>query len=408
MSLLTLLHEHACPFRNIPRPSGKHYDGCQLRCIVLHEFIGANRDEIIERCRAKAASRLVTPLTGAAMEHGVPVFLDQLANAMRLGLTTSPEINRSASQHGHDLLRQGFSLSQVVHDYGDVCQAITELAVESSAPISTEDFRTLNRCLDDAIAGAVTEYGRERNQSDIEGESARGSERLGFFAHEMRNLINTALMAFDVLKTGNVGVAGSTGTVLHRSLMASRALIGRSLAEIRLTQAIQNPEPLQVLGLIDDIASAAALDAQSRGIHLMVTPIDGDVMVQADRQVLASVVGNLVQNALKFTRPRTTVTLECPRQRRARAHRSQDRCGGSPERRGRPTVSPVRAAWQRQDRGGPWPRLQPLGRGGERRPSLCAQSPRDWMRLHGRPAATPDARRHWASGVAKSGVMCLP
>ena len=297
---------------------------------MLHEFIGANRGEIIERCRAKAASRLLTPLTGAAMEHGVPVFLDQLANALRLGLTTSPEINRSASQHGHDLLRQGFSLSQVVHDYGDVCQAITELAVESNAPIRTEDFRTLNRCLDDAIAGAVTEYGRERNQSDIEGESARGSERLGFFAHEMRNLINTAILAFDVLKTGNVGVAGSTGTVLHRSLMASRALIGRSLAEIRLTQGIQNREPLQVLGLINDIASAGALDAQSRGIHLMVTPIDGDVMVQADRQVLASVVGNLVHNALKFTRPHTTVTLRA----RASAQRVlieiEDRCGGLP------------------------------------------------------------------------------
>ena len=116
-------------------------------------------------------------------------------------------------------------MSQVVHDYGDVCQAITELAVELNAPISTDDFRTLNRCLDDAIAGAVTEYGRERHQSGIDGESARGSERLGFFAHELRNLLNTAIMAFEVLKTGNVGVAGSTGTVLHRSLMASHALI---------------------------------------------------------------------------------------------------------------------------------------------------------------------------------------
>ena len=107
-----------------------------------------------------------------------------------------------------------------------------------SAP---EDFRTLNRWLDDAIAGAVTEYGRERNESDIEGESARGHERLGFFAHEMRNLINTAILAFDVLKTGNVGVAGSTATVLHRSLMASRALIGRSLAEIRLRKRFRTP-----------------------------------------------------------------------------------------------------------------------------------------------------------------------
>ena len=56
-------------------------------------------------------------------------------------------------------------MSQVVHDYGDVCQSITELAVETNAPIGTEDFRLLNGCLDDAIAGAVTQYGRERNQS---------------------------------------------------------------------------------------------------------------------------------------------------------------------------------------------------------------------------------------------------
>jgi hypothetical protein len=121
---------------------------------VLHDFITENRDEIITRCRAKVATRSVPPPTNAEIDHGVPVFLDQLRNALRLGETTSPEISRSAIKHGHELLVQGFTVSQVVHDYGDVCQAITELAVELNAPISTDDFRTLNRCLDDAIAAA--------------------------------------------------------------------------------------------------------------------------------------------------------------------------------------------------------------------------------------------------------------
>src|ERR1043165_486150 len=114
---------------------------------MLYELIGANRDDIIERCRVKAASRMATPLSGPAMEHGVPIFLDQLASTLQLGLTTNREISQSAGRHGHDLLAQGFSLSQVVHDYGDVCQVITELAVEANAPISTDDFRVLNRCL---------------------------------------------------------------------------------------------------------------------------------------------------------------------------------------------------------------------------------------------------------------------
>jgi signal transduction histidine kinase len=298
--------------------------------MALHEFIQANRGQIIECCRVKAASRQQTPLTGGAMEHGVPLFLDQLARALRLGLATSPDISQSASRHGHDLLHQGYSLSQVVHDYGDVCQAITELAVDAGAPISTDDFRVLNRCLDDAIAGAVTEYGRERNESEVEDESARGNERLGFFAHEMRNLINTAIVAFEVLKTGNVGVSGSTGTVLQRSLTASRALIGRSLAEIRLTQGITSREQFSVSELLGEIAAAAQLDAQSRGVHLDLASIASDVVIEGDRQVLGSVVGNLVQNGLKFTRPGTLVALKAYATSDRVCIEIEDRCGGLP------------------------------------------------------------------------------
>jgi hypothetical protein len=297
---------------------------------MLHEFIAVNRDELIRRCRAKVAPRSIPPPAEAEIDHGVPVFLDQLRNALRLGETTSPEISTSAIRHGHDLLRRGFTVSQVVHDYGDVCQAITDLAVALNAPISTEDFRILNRCLDDAIAGAVTEYGRERNQSGIDGESARGNERLGFFAHELRNLMNTALMAFEVLKTGNVGVAGSTGAVLQRTLMASHALITRSLAEVRLTQGIQNREPFLIAGFIDEIASASALEANARGIRLTVTHIEDGVAIEADRQVLAAVVGNLLQNAFKFTRPRTTVTLRVGASAERVLIEIQDECGGLP------------------------------------------------------------------------------
>ena len=59
---------------------------------MLHEFIAVNRDEIIRRCRAKVATRSVPPPTGAEIDHGVPVFLDQLVDALRLGRTSSPEI----------------------------------------------------------------------------------------------------------------------------------------------------------------------------------------------------------------------------------------------------------------------------------------------------------------------------
>jgi signal transduction histidine kinase len=297
---------------------------------MLHEFIEVNRGEIIKRCRAKVATRSAPPPTEAEIDHGVPVFLDQLQKALRLRETTNREIGATALKHGHDLLVQGFTVSQVVHDYGDVCQAITELAVEQNAPINTDDFRTLNRCLDDAIAGAVTEYGRERNQFGIDGESARGSERLGYFAHELRNLLHTATMAFEVLKTGDVGVGGSTGAVLHRSLVASTALISRSLAEVRLTQGVQNREQFLVAGFIDELVAASTLDANARGIRLTVTPIEDGLVIEADRQVLAAVVGNLLQNAFKFTRSRTTVTLRVGASTERVLIEVEDECGGLP------------------------------------------------------------------------------
>ena len=188
--------------------------------VSLEEFIGVYRDEIIRRCRAKVAARSAPPPTDAEIDHGVPLFLDQLVETLRLGQVSTPEIGRSAVLHGHDLLLQGFTVAQVVRDYGDVCQSITGLAMDMDAPISTDDFRTLNRCLDDAIAGAVTEFSHGQDVTR-DGES-----------HELRDLLTTAMTAFEVLQSGNVGVSGSTGAVVLRSLRAMEALVKRQSAPI--------------------------------------------------------------------------------------------------------------------------------------------------------------------------------
>jgi len=183
--------------------------------VALEVFITENRNEIIERCRAKVSSRSSPPPTRAEIDQGVPLFLDQLVQELRNGPSESHPITRGAVRHGHDLLLQGFTVGQVVHDYGDICQSVTDLAVELKIPISAQDFRTLNRCLDDAIAGAVTEYSREQ-------EVGRNGD-----SHELRTLSDAAITAFEVLQEGNVGIGGSTGALVHRSLMSIRALANR-------------------------------------------------------------------------------------------------------------------------------------------------------------------------------------
>jgi hypothetical protein len=179
--------------------------------VPLHEFIGVYRDDLIRRCEAKVARTLSAP-SKAGIDHGIPLFLDQLVQELWEGSSQTHQITQGAAEHGRALFLKGFTVSQVVHDYGAVCQAITDLAVEKNAPIITEDFRTMNRCLDDAIASAVTEHSR-RNATSRAGES-----------DEVHTLANAAIAAFEVILTGSVGVTGSTGGVLHRSLLAIRAL----------------------------------------------------------------------------------------------------------------------------------------------------------------------------------------
>jgi hypothetical protein len=271
---------------------------------MLSEFLATHRETIIAHSRAKVASRAAPRATSVELKTGVPLFLDQLIATLRLeessgGRPSDRHIGRSAAQHGKALQAIGFTAAQVIHDYGDVCQAITELADELDAPITADEFRTLNRCLDEAMAEAVSEFGRQRELSMSEDET----ERLGFFAHELRNLLSNSMLAFEVLKGGSVGVGGSTGALLGRNLMRLRDLIDRSLAEVRLKAGIKRRERVLLAEFIEEVEVAATIEAKARGLQLTVTPVPPGVLVEVDRQILAAAVANLLQNAFKFTRP---------------------------------------------------------------------------------------------------------
>jgi signal transduction histidine kinase len=59
-------------------------------------------------------------------------------------------------------------------------------------------------------------------------------------------------------------------------------------------------------------------------------PVEDGVVIEADRQVLAAVVVNVLQNAFKFTRPGTTVTLRVGAGAERVLIEIQDEFGGLP------------------------------------------------------------------------------
>lgn len=296
---------------------------------MLSDFLAQYRETIIANSRAKVASRAAPRATPVEMKTGVPLFLDQLIATLRIQETTGgtpsdAQIGLSAAKHGKALQEIGFTAAQVIHDYGDVCQAITELCVKLDAPITADEFRTLNRCIDEAMAEAITEYGRQRELSISDDET----ERLGFFAHELRNLLSNSMLAFEVLKGGTVGVGGSTGVVLGRNLAGMRDLIDRSLAEVRLKAGIKRRERVRLAEFIEEVEVAATIEAKARGLQLTVTPVPQGVSVEMDRQILAAAVANLLQNAFKFTRPGGHVLVRTHADADRVFIAIEDECGG--------------------------------------------------------------------------------
>jgi signal transduction histidine kinase len=220
----------------------------------------------------------------------------------------------------------GFTVAQVVHDYGSLCLAVTELADETKALITAAEFHIFNHCLDDAIAQAVTEYGRRREQLIAD----EGTERLGNLAHELRNALGAAILSFQTLKTGSVGIGGSTAGLLDRSLRRLAALTDSSFAQVRLEAGMRSAKTVSLREVMEEIEVAASMEASARGLELTVTPVESGVEVRADRQLLAGAVTNLLQNAFKFTRASGHVWLRIsPTDARVRIE-IEDECGGLP------------------------------------------------------------------------------
>jgi signal transduction histidine kinase len=316
---------------------------------MMHEFLTANRLELIDRCRAKVALRPARQATEQQLEHGIPLFLEQLIETLRMERTAEPmrsreisgpsgggkpylsEIGKTAAEHGRELLQLGFTIDQVVHDYGDLCQSISDLAVERQEPFEIDEFRTLNRCLDNGIADAVTEFSYRRDFIIADKQSLALNERLGIFAHEMRNFLSTATLAYSAIKVGNVGVNGATGAALERSLVGLQSVIHRSLSEVRITAGLPVQYTLFSLAdFITEVRHSASLEAQFRKCVLKVAVVDPKLALDADRDLIFSAVSNLLQNAFKFTHNGTEVTLTAY----ATADRIlidiRDQCGGLP------------------------------------------------------------------------------
>src|SRR3954468_1481108 len=316
---------------------------------MLYDFLRDHEASLIERCCVKAARRPMPAETKEALFNGVPVFIRQLIHTLETeqqrrafddrrgsgpaegGRRRSSEMTRSATTHGRELMEHGFTVDQVVHAYGDVCQSVTDLAFEMGIPFEINEFRTLNRCLDDAIAYAVMEFSYHRDMLNAGKQTETCNMRLGTLAHEMRNLIQTATLTFAAIKAGTVGLSGSTGAVMERTLIAMRDMVDSSVAVVRMEAGMAMHSQIFALAdLILEVKISASLEADVHNAQFHVGSVDPQLGVEADRHLLSAAIGNLLKNAFKFTHPATEVCLTAYGAGDRILIEVADHCGGLP------------------------------------------------------------------------------
>jgi signal transduction histidine kinase len=299
---------------------------------MLYRFLIQNREKILASTREKTNALADRRPVSEASEKGLPSFYDHLVSELRREARGLPKRSErkhgpnSTLLHGRELSRLGYTVSQVVHGYGVLCQAITEVAEKASAPISAGEFSTLNLCLDVAIAEAVTGFTKDASLADVD-----SANRMGFLVHELRNALAAAIVAHSMVEKGVVGVGGSTNALLKRNLNRMRDILDRSFSEVRMhNDKAVDLRGVRLIDVVEEVEATASEDARVKGMTIAVE-VAADLHVEADRNYLISALSNLVQNAVKYSKAGAAIRVRGLETEKSVVLEVEDRCGGLPK-----------------------------------------------------------------------------
>ena len=296
---------------------------------MISEFLAENKIAILALTKEKTATISELGPASEVLQAGLPNFYGHLVGALKRTLDTRPKTPEEAypqmpSEYGKELARLGCTVSQVVHSYGAICQAITEMAEKKKFAIDSGEFHSLNYALDVAISEAVTGFEDVRRETPTRGKT----QGLGFLANELRNALTTVSIAHQLIKKGAVGGAGQTNALLERNLARMQEIIDRSLTEVRLrSDNAADRHPLRLIEVVDEVEATAIPQARLKVISLM-AQVDPLLEHNADRHHLVSALAILVQNAIKFSKFGGSVMVRCRDDGQSIILEVEDTCGG--------------------------------------------------------------------------------
>ncbi|HEU0033201.1 MAG TPA: HAMP domain-containing sensor histidine kinase [Kofleriaceae bacterium] len=217
--------------------------------------------------------------------------------------------------------RHGFRICELASDIAVLSDVVLGLAAERGIQPSPGALQIFNDCLECANREAVSRYFEaSRRQTDRD-----TAQWIGALGHELRNVTATATMAFEVLKALESCQEPQAVRVLERSLHRLDDLVAQTLAAAQLSSGRDlHPIEIPLAALVEEIEADTL---HERGVTLTVQ-VEPGLVVAADFRLLEMALGNLVQNAFKFTRDRGRVELRAKRDDDQVVIEVEDECGG--------------------------------------------------------------------------------
>jgi len=138
-------------------------------------------------------------------------------------------------------------------------------------------------------------------------------------------------VAFQLLKkNGEIPAEGHAVGALERGLQQTSELIDQTLKLARLTSGIDlRREWITLKTLLEDARCLALPEAETKGVELRLS-IETDERVNLDQRLVRSALGNLVQNAVKYTPSGGVVQVRAQIANGRTVLEVEDSCGGLP------------------------------------------------------------------------------
>jgi signal transduction histidine kinase len=291
--------------------------------VRLHELLSNDTKQLMRRWTEEVRGTLhpESMPQGELTDH-LPAFIAEVASALKAheGLESST----TAAQHGTQRLRLGFDLGAVVREYGELRNCILAFARAEGVAVREDDVQVLFDCTITGIAEAVSEYTRQRD-AELQRQA---TEHFAFVAHELRNPLQSARTALGLLERRGELPPGRATEALGHALQRLHEQIEHSLVLASVASGVHLVrKQVRLTKLLSDVEVATAADAEDKGVHLRIH-VDGDDEMFVDLRLVHSAIGNLVRNAVKFTKPGGAVDVRGEVKGGRATIEIEDECGG--------------------------------------------------------------------------------